>query len=98
VWKAGKKTFAWAGINEGRLTLSFWVGVEQQGLLSADERFTIPAYLGHNGWISMDVSRDTNWTEIADLTRFSYRHFALKRMIEALDRKSPQKSAQGTQD
>jgi predicted DNA-binding protein (MmcQ/YjbR family) len=106
VWKAGKKTFAWAGISDGRLALSFWVGIDQQELLRSDERFTIPAYLGHYGWISLDVSRHANWTEIEDLTRFSYRHFALKRMLDALAgeapskpaRKQPRKSAQGAKN
>lgn len=86
VWKAGKKTFAWAGMNKDRLALSVWVGVDRQGLLTGDERFSIPAYLGHNGWISLDVSRNANWNEIEALTRSSYRHFALKRMIDALEK------------
>ena len=43
----------------GGLTLCFWVGVEQQGLLTADPRYQIPPYFGHNGWIALDVDQDS---------------------------------------
>jgi hypothetical protein len=41
--------------------------------------------MGHNGWIALDVSKDANWKEIRSLALFSYRHFALGRMLKALD-------------
>jgi hypothetical protein len=81
--KAGQKTFALAYYNEKRLKLGFWVGVERQTLLTADKRFSIPKYTGHNGWIELDVAHE------------SYRHFANRRMLAALDapaRKSKRKS------
>ena len=81
VWKAGKKTFVWARHDAERLTLCFWVGVDQQGLLTADSRYRIPPYIGHKGWIALDVSAHCDWTEIEALTLQSYRHFALKRML-----------------
>lgn len=85
VWKVGKRSFAWARHDGERLTLCFWVGTDRQNLLTADERFAIPPYIGHNGWIALDVSRHGNRREIEDLARQSYRHFALKRMIRAMD-------------
>jgi predicted DNA-binding protein (MmcQ/YjbR family) len=81
VWQAGKKTFAIARHDAQRLTLCFWVGVDQQGLLCADSRYQIPPYMGHNGWIALDVSTDCDWEEVEALTLQSYRHFALKRML-----------------
>lgn len=84
VWQAGKKTFALAR-HDGRLiTLCFWVGVEQQGLLTADPRYQIPPYMGHNGWIALDVTAHCDWEEVGALTLQSYRHFALKRMLRQL--------------
>ena len=87
VWRAGKKVFAQAYYYRGerKLQLAFWVGVDQQALLIRDSQFSIPAYLGHNGWIAVDVSKDANWKEIRSLALFSYRHFALGRMLKALD-------------
>jgi predicted DNA-binding protein (MmcQ/YjbR family) len=81
VWQAGKKTFAMARHDAQRLTLCFWVGVDQQGLLCADSRYQIPPYMGHNGWIALDVGTDCDWEEVEALTLQSYRHFALKRML-----------------
>jgi predicted DNA-binding protein (MmcQ/YjbR family) len=81
VWLAGKKTFAMARHADSKLTLCFWVGVQQQGFLTADSRYRIPQYFGHNGWIALDVTAHCDWDEIGDLSLQSYRHFALKRML-----------------
>jgi predicted DNA-binding protein (MmcQ/YjbR family) len=88
VWRAGKKVFAQAYCYRGdrKLQLAFWAGVDQQALLVRDEQFSIPPYMGHNGWIAVDVTKDANWQEIRSLALFSYRHFALGRMLKALDR------------
>jgi predicted DNA-binding protein (MmcQ/YjbR family) len=81
VWQAGKRTFALARHDGRRITLGFWVGVEQQGLLTSDPRFEIPPYMGHNGWIALDVTAHCDREEVEALTLQSYRHFALKRML-----------------
>jgi predicted DNA-binding protein (MmcQ/YjbR family) len=84
VWQAGTRSFAMVRHDGERLTLCFWVGADRQNLLTADERFRIPPYIGHNGWISLDVSRAGDRQEIEPLARQSYRHFALKRMLKEL--------------
>jgi predicted DNA-binding protein (MmcQ/YjbR family) len=84
LWRAGKKGFALAYFNEKRLKAGFWVGVDRQGLLTADERFTIPRYIGHNGWIELDVHDGCTETELRELALASYQHFANKRMHTAL--------------
>jgi len=81
VWQAGKKTFALARHDGERITLGFWVGLEQQGLLISDPRYQIPPYMGHNGWIALDVTAHGDWKEVEALAVYSYRHFALKRML-----------------
>jgi hypothetical protein len=84
-WKAGARTFAIARAEQARLTACFWVGADQQNLLTADVRFRIPPYFGHNGWIALDVSADCDPAELAALAMQSYRHFALRRMLNALE-------------
>ena len=84
VWKAGKKTFVSSHCYHGRLCLQFWVGADQQSMLSYDQRYKIPAYTGHNGWIELYVEEHADWAEIESLLMNSYRHFALKRMLTAL--------------
>jgi predicted DNA-binding protein (MmcQ/YjbR family) len=85
VWQAGRKTFASISGAEHRLRACFWVGVEQQQLLTADARYQIPPYLGHNGWIALDMANGCDQSELGGLALHSYRHFALQRMLKALD-------------
>jgi hypothetical protein len=85
VWKVGTRTFTIARYEGATLTACFWVGAAQQSLLCTDPRFRIPPYFGHRGWIALDVSEHGNRSEIASLALQSYRHFALKRMLRALE-------------
>jgi len=86
VWRAGKKTFLWVHADRNRrLQIYFWVGVGAQGLMTADKRFEIPAYLGHQGWIALDVTKSCDWSHVRGLALGSYRHFALARMLKKLD-------------
>ncbi len=82
-FRAGKKSFATVAHGEQGPYLQFWVGRDaQQGF--TDPKYTIPAYVGHNGWINLNLTAP-DWSEISQLLENSYRHFALKRMIKALD-------------
>ena len=65
-------------------TWAFWVGIQGQGLMTQDPRFTIPPYMGHNGWIALDVEQGHDDKELRSLALESYRHFALKRMLATL--------------
>ncbi len=85
VWRAGKKGFALVYFNDKRLKAGVWVGVDRQGLFTADKRFSIPKYMGHNGWIELDVHDACDADELQQLALVSYRHFANKRMLSALD-------------
>jgi len=40
--------------------------------------------MGHNGWIALDVDKGHDDEELRALALESYRHFALKRMLERL--------------
>jgi len=84
-WKGGKKAYAGVMHDQGRLQLRFKTGVEQQGFLVADPRYTIPLYYGPSGWIDLDVQNGVNWEEVDGLLESSYRQIALKRMLKALD-------------
>ncbi len=84
-WRAGKKTFANFYYHNDGLYFSAWVGLDQQAALNFDQRYHIPAYTGHNGWIALDLTQGPDWDEILTLADQSYRHFALKRMLRVLD-------------
>lgn len=96
-WKAGKRSFASFSTKQEGSCLQFWVGGEQQSLLMDDPRFEIPAYIGHQGWISMRLGRNPDWADVREWVLGSYRHFALKRMLGALnDKTNHQASGQST--
>ena len=85
-FKAGKKTYCALHHWQGKTELQIWVGSDRQAALTSfDDRYRIPGYIGANGWISFDLSGKPSWQEIESLIRESYRHFALKRMLKAMD-------------
>jgi predicted DNA-binding protein (MmcQ/YjbR family) len=57
----------------------------QEMLVGADpERFFVPAYVGHNGWVGERLDGDSDWDEVADLIAESYRMTAPKRLTALL--------------
>lgn len=56
--------------------------------LLEDPRVYVPAYLGAYGWIGVDLTADSDWTEVHELLDASYRLTAPKRSIAALDARS----------
>ncbi len=53
-------------------------------MLLDDPRYDLPPYIGHRGWIALDIQFDFDWAEIPELVLTGYRHFALQRMLRAL--------------
>ena len=77
-----------ATISEDRTALTFKAapGAQQALVGSEPERFFVPAYVGHKGWVGarLDVTQD--WEEIAELVEDSYRLIAPKRLAALRDR------------
>ena len=84
VWRAGKKVFAQAYCYDNLWRVGFWVGIPAQGLMTGDARFSVPPYMGHNGWIALDVNKRHTERELRLLALDSYRHFALQKMLAKL--------------
>jgi hypothetical protein len=85
-WRAGKRTFFMLHDYGKGLAAQFWVGIERQGPLEMDPRLSIPPYLGHKGWMSLDLQKGAiNPHELRDFAIESYRHFASRRAVAALD-------------
>jgi predicted DNA-binding protein (MmcQ/YjbR family) len=55
-------------------------GVQEMLVATDSERFFLPAYVGHNGWIGVNLNAGTDWEELEDLITESYRMTAPKRL------------------
>jgi hypothetical protein len=55
-------------------------GVQAILTAAAPERFFVPPYVGHKGWIGFRLDRGTDWGEVNALIRRSYRMTAPKRL------------------
>ena len=58
---------------------------DERAALLDDERVYVPAYLGPAGWIGIDLTPDSDWSEINELLDASYRRTAGIRRVRALD-------------
>lgn len=70
---------------------SFWCKAppgSQQILVGADpERFFVPPYVGHKGWVGVYLDGRPDWHEVDALVRRSYRLTAPKRLVALVERK-----------
>ncbi len=82
------KIFAMKHGLEGRPTM--WCkaprGAQEVLVQAAPDRFFVPPYVGHHGWIGVRLDVELDWDEIADLVEDSYRMTAPKRLGKLLDR------------
>jgi hypothetical protein len=56
----------------------------QKMLVEADpERFFVPPYVGHRGWLGVQLDRGLHWDEIAGITEDAYAEVAPPKLVEA---------------
>lgn len=72
---------------DGRLAIVCAAPLGVQGLLVDEEpdRFYVPAYVGHRGWIGVRLDREVDWDEIDQIARDAYRVVAPKTLTALLD-------------
>ena len=88
-----KKTFVnfWDDHHgDGRLAL--WVAAPPGGQAQLAEqepdRFFVPPYVGHRGWLGVRLDVDVDWDEVAGIVEDSYRQVAPKTLVKLLDESS----------
>ena len=86
-FKVRSKIFAMQHGHRGRP--SCWVKAPEgvQGMLVDHdaERFFVPPYVGHHGWVGIWLDGDPDWEELADLVEESYRLTAPRRRVAQLE-------------
>jgi predicted DNA-binding protein (MmcQ/YjbR family) len=77
-FSAGGKVFARFMLDhhgDGRIAL--WCKalpeVQQALLASQEDRYFLPPYVGRQGWLGVHLDRVSDWDEVTDLVRESYR-------------------------
>ncbi len=89
-WWGGKRTFANFHDNhhgDGRLALWCKATLDQQEMLieTNPEAFFKPPYVGHKGWVGINLDRGLDWDLVEDLLEEGYRSVAPQRAIKLLD-------------
>jgi hypothetical protein len=56
----------------------------QKMLVEADpERFFVPPYVGHRGWLGVRLDRELHWDEVAGIAEDAYAEVAPKKLVAA---------------
>ena len=56
----------------------------QKMLVEADpERFFVPPYVGHRGWLGVRLDRELDWNELAGIVEDAYVEVAPAKLVEA---------------
>ena len=85
----GKKTFVmYHDDHHGDGRLALWCaaapGVQATLVDEEPDRFFVPPYVGHRGWIGVRLDRDLDWDEINGIVTDAYRAVAPKRLLALL--------------
>jgi len=56
----------------------------QRMLVDADaERFFVPPYVGHRGWLGLRLDREIDWDELTGIVEDAYAEVAPPKLVEA---------------
>lgn len=85
-----KKTIAmFVDNHHGDGHLGIWCaappGVQEVLVETEPERFFRPPYVGHRGWIGVDLAVDPDWDEVREILVDAYRCVAPKTVLRQLD-------------
>ena len=84
-----KKTFVTYADRHHDDRLAFWCaapdGVQRTLVESDPERFFVPPYVSHRGWLGVRLDVVVDWDEIAEIVEDGYRAVAPKKLVAELD-------------
>lgn len=84
-----KKVFAMYADHHHDDRVSFWCaapdGVQETLVRLDPERFFVPPYVGHRGWLGVRLDVPVDWDQVTDLVADSYRKVAPRKLVAELD-------------
>src|SRR6185369_9899119 len=84
VFRVHEKILAGFNDENGMASIVFKLEMEHSKAILEDPRFSRAPYVGHKGWVNMDVSAITDWNEVRELIGESYRLIAPKKSLAKL--------------
>src|SRR4051812_548801 len=85
----GKRIFVTYSDHHHDDRLAFWCaappGAQDVLVAAAPERFFVPPYVGHRGWLGVRLDVSADWDEVAGMVAGAYRQVAPKRLLAQLD-------------
>jgi hypothetical protein len=85
----GKKTFVTYADHHHDDRVGFWCaappGAQAALVTAAPERYFVPPYVGHRGWLGVRLDVPVDWDEIADVVLDAYRAVAPPKLLALLD-------------
>jgi predicted DNA-binding protein (MmcQ/YjbR family) len=80
-FRVGEKIFAGLGDEKGVLAVGFKLERDHADAMVRRPGFSRAPYVGHKGWVSVDVGVVTDWDELRHLIHESYRLIAPKKTL-----------------
>lgn len=76
-------------VTDGGANQSLWMksnrGAQAELVGSDPEKYFVPPYVGHHGWVGVRAGPGTDWAEVAELVTDAYRAAAPKRLLAQFD-------------
>jgi predicted DNA-binding protein (MmcQ/YjbR family) len=85
-FRVNDKMFASYGVEGAKASMGVKTTPDMQSaLVSSDPRFSVAAYVGQHGWVSLNLAGAVDLGEVEMLVHGSYRLVAPKRLVRLLD-------------
>jgi hypothetical protein len=76
------------GVDRVAMTCPAPPGVQSALVDEEPNRFYVPPYVGHRGWIGVRLDVEVNWDEVGRIVDDAYRLVAPAKLIAELDRRA----------
>jgi predicted DNA-binding protein (MmcQ/YjbR family) len=80
-FRVGEKIFAGCSEEKGKGSIGFKLEMAHAAAIVSRPGFSRAPYVGHKGWVSLDVGSVSDWDEVRELVHESYRLIAPKRSL-----------------
>jgi predicted DNA-binding protein (MmcQ/YjbR family) len=88
-FRVGEKIFAGYSEENGKQLVGFKLEMAHASIAVQVPGFSRAPYVGHKGWVSLEIDSIKNWDEVREMILESYRLIAPKKSPAKLDAAAP---------